>query len=113
MMQFTARLRAVAGRANEMVEALQMLKRTARRVDGCSATHIAADTDCANTFWYSEDWVDIQALEREFQSDRFSQLLALMETCVEPPIVEFRLVAETRGLEYIAAVRETPAPEAL
>ena len=63
--------------------------------------------DEANTFWYVEEWQDAGDLERELRSDRFSQLLALMETSAQPPALEFRVVTETRGLEYVAAVRET------
>jgi len=29
----------------------------------------------------------------------------LMETATEPPLLEFRFISETRGLEYVAAVR--------
>jgi quinol monooxygenase YgiN len=106
MMQFTALFTAASGRVHETLEALHASKREAQRVEGCIAVHIAADADRPNAFWYREDWLDVQALEAELRSDRFSRLLALMETCAKRPTVEFRLVTETRGLEYVAAVRE-------
>jgi quinol monooxygenase YgiN len=89
-----------------MLEALHALRRGAQKAEACSAASIAADADHANTFWYREDWVDMEALRRDLQSDRFSLLVSVMETGTEHPIVEFRLVTETRGLEYVAAVRE-------
>jgi hypothetical protein len=40
------------------------------------------------------------------RTERFSHLLELLKSCVEPH-VEVRIVVETRGLEYVAAVRST------
>jgi quinol monooxygenase YgiN len=111
MVQLTVRLTSAAGRAHDLVGALQTLMRQARRQGGCADAHIAADVDEANTFWYVEDWPDPGALETELTSDRFSQLLALMETSAQPPALEFRMVAETRGLDYVTAAREAAEAE--
>jgi quinol monooxygenase YgiN len=105
MVQMTVRLTATSGRAPQLVEALHALMRHSRGHGGCSDAHIAADVDEANAFWYCEDWEDERALEEELRSDRFSQLLALMETSVKPPTLEFRMVADTRGLDYVTAAR--------
>jgi quinol monooxygenase YgiN len=106
MVQMTVRLTAASGHALELVEALHTLMRPARRHGGCAGAHIAADVDEANAFWYVEDWQDAGALERELRTDRFSQLLALMETSAQRPVLEFRVVTETRGLDYVTAARE-------
>jgi quinol monooxygenase YgiN len=106
MVQLTVRLTAAPGRAHQLVQALHALMRRAQQNEGCSAAHIAADATAGDEFWYSEDWEDVEALEGDMRSDRFSQLLALMETSAQPPLLEFRLIAETRGLEYVTAVRE-------
>jgi quinol monooxygenase YgiN len=106
MVQLTVRLTAISGRAHQLIEALHTLMRQARRSGGCATAHIAADVDEANSFWYVEDWQDAAALEGDLKTERFSQLLALLETSAQPPALEFRMVGETRGLEYITAVRE-------
>ncbi len=106
MVQLTLRLTAASGRARELVQALCVLMRQARHNEGCSAAHIAADATAGDAFWYIEDWDDVETLEGELRSDRFSQLLALMETSAQPPLLEFRMISETRGLEYVTAVRE-------
>lgn len=106
MVQLTVRLTATPGRAHQMVEALHSLMRNTRGQSGCSDAHIAADVEVANAFWYFEDWDDAQAIEGEIRTDRFLQLLALMETSASPPLLEFRVVNERKGLEYITAVRE-------
>ena len=47
---------------------------------------------------------DPSSVER-LATERFSRLLALMETAAEPPVLEFRFVERTRGLDYVAEVR--------
>jgi quinol monooxygenase YgiN len=109
MVQLTIRLTATSGRAPQLIEALHALMRQSRRRSGCSDAHIAADVDEANAFWYCEDWQDERALEEELRSEHFSQLLALMETSTTPPVLEFRTIAATRGLDYVSTVRERQA----
>lgn len=106
MVQLTMRLTATSGRAPQLVEALHTRMRRTQRQSGCSEAHIAADVDEADAFWYFENWENTQALDDELRTDRFSQLLALMETSARPPLLEFRVITETRGLEYVRAVRE-------
>lgn len=54
---------------------------------------------------YVEDWQTTHDLECQIRSNRYSQLLALMETAVEQPTIEFRTVVQTQGLEYLQDVR--------
>jgi quinol monooxygenase YgiN len=82
MVQLTMRLTATSGRAHQLVEALHSRMRRTQRQSGCSEAHIAADVDA---FWYFENWENTQALDDELRTDRFSQLLALMETSARPP----------------------------
>ena len=110
MVQLTVRLTVTPGRSPQLVEALHMLMRQARRQGGCAAAHIAADVDEANAFWYVEDWQDVGALEGELRTERFSQLLELMEASPDPPVLEFRTITEVRGLDYVSAVRGRQLP---
>lgn len=105
MVQLMIRLTAASGQAPQLVQALHTLMPDIRPDGGCSGSHLAADVDDAGSFWYCEDWPDLNVFEWELRSNRFLQLLALMETSVQPPLLELRMVAETRGLEYVSAVR--------
>ena len=105
MVQLTIRLIATSGRTHQLVEALRALKRGAPRQRGCAGAHIAADVDEPDAFWYCEDWQNVEALETELTTERFTQVLSVMETSAQPPLLEFRVIAETRGLEYVAAAR--------
>jgi quinol monooxygenase YgiN len=109
VLQLSIRLTAAPNKAHELVQALHALMPRPGVGRGCTEAHIAADFERGNTFWYGEDWAEAAALEAHLRSDRFSQLLALLETAAEPPLVEFRVITDTRGLDYVAAVRNADA----
>jgi quinol monooxygenase YgiN len=109
MVQLTVQMATSTGRAHELIEALRVLRRRSLRPGGCASVHISADVDQANAYWYCEDWESAEALDEELKSERFSQLLALMEASDGEPRLEIRLVSETRGLEYVSALRGVPA----
>ena len=111
MVQLTVRLTTKTGRAESTVRALRGTMRQALLNGGCTRAHISADVDDAAVFWYCEEWEDAEELEFQLRSERFSQLLSLVETGAQPPLLEFRVVGAVRGLEYIAAVRGAGAPE--
>ena len=87
------------------------MKRQAREHRGCSPVHVVAEIDDAGALWYCEEWQDRDQLEDYMRTSQFARLLALVETSADSPLLEFRLVSETWGLEYVAAVRGVPAAE--
>jgi quinol monooxygenase YgiN len=105
MVQLILRLTAATGRAGQLVEALSPHVRRATRSAGCRAAHLATDVASADVFWYCEEWDDAGALEARVRTDQFAQILAVMETSAEPPVLEFRVIEQSKGLEYVAAVR--------
>jgi quinol monooxygenase YgiN len=106
MVQVTVCLAAKGGSKNELVEALLPLMQRAAQSPGCSGAHVCADVSDARVLWYHEDWQDAGALEARVRSEQFTRLLALMETSAQPPVLEFRTIEYSRGLDYVAAVRE-------
>jgi len=109
MVQLILRVTASPGRAHDLVQALHPHIRRAMHTDGCRAAHLAADIGAADVFWYCEEWDDTSALEAKVRAAEFSELLALMETSAEPPLMEFRVINEARGLDYVASLRRGPA----
>jgi quinol monooxygenase YgiN len=111
VVQLLVRLTAAPGRAPQLAEALRLMKRRAHGRPGCGDAYVAADIDDAGVLWYSEEWEDRDDLEEHMRTNAFARMLALLETAVQPPLMEFRVVSETRGLEYVAAVRGVTSPE--
>jgi quinol monooxygenase YgiN len=101
------RLRIVSFRKGErkMMEALDSMRALARMNNGCTESRLSVDARDARTFYYEEDWASREDLEREILSERFTRLLAIVETASEKPVLEFNFVSETRGIHYIGEIR--------
>ncbi len=99
------RLKTSAAHRAEVIQALRALMRSARAEKGFIAGRLSCDLDDAETVNYEERWLAVRDLEDQINSPRFTRLLALMETASEKPTLEFHFVSESRGLDYVAAVR--------
>lgn len=92
-------------RTGDMIQALRVLTRAARAEKGFITSRLCLQADDANTIHYEERWQTPEDFEDQLRSPRYTRLLALMESASEQPLLEFHFVSETRGLEYVAAVR--------
>ncbi len=99
------RIRTEPRKAADLVSALRALIRSARTEKGLIRCASYLEVDKADTVCYEEQWQSREDLEEQIRSPRYTQLLALMECATEQPLLEFRFVSETRGLEYVGAVR--------
>jgi quinol monooxygenase YgiN len=59
-----------------------------------------------STVRYVEEWATEEAMRVRVRSERFTQLLEVLESAQEAPCVQFDFVIETRGLDYVAEVRK-------
>lgn len=92
-------------RTADMVKALRMLLRAARAEKGFISGRLCLEADDPDAVLYKERWQTREDFEEQLRSSRYTRLLALMESASEQPSLEFHFVSETRGLEYVAAVR--------
>ena len=115
MVQLLVRLQSASGHSEQLAQALQSFARRATQSTGCTGAHVAVDVGDAGVLWYCEEWVDARALEPKVCSEAFTELLALLETSVTPPFIEFRTVQESMGLDYVLAARrrQQSAPSTL
>lgn len=88
-----------------VISAFQTLARWARAEPGCLSAQLFVAVDESRSLCYVETWESEEALRRMIRSSHFSQLAALMELGAEAPECEFRLITETRGLEFPMMVR--------
>lgn len=92
-------------RRAEMVKALRLLLRAARAEKGFISGRLCLEADDPDTVIYKERWQTREDFEDQLRTSRYTRLLTLMESASEQPSLEFHFVTETRGLEYVAAVR--------
>jgi len=99
------------GKVRSMTEALHTLMAATRTEPGCTGCSVSADIAEKGSIRYTEEWQSEEALQRQFQSDRFRSLVTLVENATEPPVVEFLLPGGSRGLEYVESVcNRGPSP---
>ena len=103
MVQLLVKLVASPGRAVDVVEALRAVMRPAQQARGCSFAGVHLSAVDSRRVLYVEEWDDACELYRHFGTERFRRLLELLEIAADPPDVEFRVVSETHGLEYISS----------
>lgn len=99
------RLKSSSVRTTELVQGLRLLLRSARAEKGFVSSRLSSDLDDCDVVQYEERWSSRQDLEDQVRSSRYTRLLALMESASEQPTLEFHFVSETRGLDFVAAVR--------
>jgi len=87
------------------VKALRSIVVGARRERGYLASRIYQDVSNPEALCLEEDWSSEPELKSHIRSSSFTDLLMLMETSPEAPVLEVRIVGEVHGLEYIEAVR--------
>ena len=110
MVRLTVRLRVSARDASDLLESFRYLMARTRLEPGCLECSTWADADAS--IHYLEEWASEADMRRRVCSDRFLWLLALLETASEPPTVHFDFVTTTRGLDYVAEVRDVGSHEA-
>ena len=101
----TVRLTSRAEKAQEMLQALRSVMLPAEFEAGSMGCHLYAEAGETDSLCYVEEWATEQDMERTIRSIRFGRLLAIMECAIGLPTLEVRLIAETRGWNYIRQIR--------
>lgn len=104
VVRFTVTLSASAKDAKGLVEALRFLMMSTRPERGCLGCYVWTEPD--SSVHYVEEWSNEEDMRRRVGSDRFTSVLALLESAREAPHVQFDFVSSTRGLDYVAEVRQ-------
>ena len=108
MVRLTVGFRAVSNRcAHDLLEALRFVMTSTRLEPGCRGC--SAWTEPDSTVHYLEEWESESDMRRRVSSPRFTTLLAVLESARESPQVQFDFVTRTRGLDYVAEIRDEPA----
>ncbi len=91
-------------RTRSTAGALQMLMSSTRTEPGFVACSVSIDVANTGVIQYGEEWQSEEALQAQFDTDRFRSLLSLVDDATEAPVVEFALADGKRGLEYVQEV---------
>jgi quinol monooxygenase YgiN len=106
MIELRLCLRAPRRRTQSLVAALQSLARLARLARGCLEVHLFTESHDPRNLCYTEAWDTEENLCSMLCSEHFTRLAELMETAVEPPVLDFRTITAIRGLEFARQARQ-------
>jgi quinol monooxygenase YgiN len=110
MFQVNLRMTSRPYRAVEAVQALRSITLAAQVERGFTASRIYQEVDNPEALCLEEDWNSEPELKFHIRSSCFTDLLLLMETSPETPVLEVRSVSAVSGLDYIEAVRFGDSP---
>ena len=105
MYQLNLRIKVGPHQAERAVHALRSITIAAQVERGFLASRIYQEAGNPEGICLEEDWSSEAELKSHIRSSCFTDLLMLMETSHEAPVLEVRSVREVRGLEYVEAVR--------
>lgn len=105
MFQLNLRMTVRPHHAMDAVHALRSITIAAQVERGFLASRIYQEAGNPEALCLEEDWSNEQALKSHIRSSSFTDLLMLMETFPEAPVLEVRSIGANLGLEYVEAVR--------
>ena len=76
-----------------------------RLKSGCMDCAVYTDQGEGQTILYLEKWQSGEHLDRHIRSELYFRVLSAMELAGEPPKIYFHEVSDTKGLEYVEALR--------
>jgi quinol monooxygenase YgiN len=105
MYQVNLRMMARPRHAVEAIKALRSITFAAQVERGFISSRIYQEVGNPDALCMEQEWSSEPELNSHIRSSCFTDLLMLMETALEAPMLEVHSVSETRGLEYVEAVR--------
>ncbi|MGA7408939.1 MAG: antibiotic biosynthesis monooxygenase [Bryobacteraceae bacterium] len=104
-------LTPIAGKREEIIELLQFSVDRLRTKPGCLSSGVY-ETCCGGkrTILYLERWRSEEELNRHIQSNLYLAVLNVLDLAAEPPDISFNVIAETKSMELIAALRSPGLP---
>lgn len=111
MIQASFRIVTPPDKREEVLDVLSCLKGPAEVARGCRDCRILQDVDdqCALTFLVQ--WDTEHELEEHLRSERFRRLLPYIDMSEEPPKIDFSVIDQVRGIEFLVATISTNPSE--
>jgi quinol monooxygenase YgiN len=105
MYLLSLRLVARSHQINETIQALRYISAAVQDERGFLGSRIYQEAENPGVIYMQEEWLSEPLLRSRIRSGSFTNLLLLMETSPEEPLLEICSVREVHGLEYVEAVR--------
>jgi len=107
MVLFRVRIHVAHRHRAQIVQSLARIVGPTRMQQGCVSCQLCCDCQEKNVLFLVEEWETQRQLEARLREDNLRVVLAAMDCAVSPPQVRFETIAETKGMELIAACRSS------
>ena len=104
------KINPLPGKQQVVLDVLRSVIVPTRLKSGCMDCAVYTDQGEEQTILYLEQWQSRKPLDRHIRSELYFRVLSAMELAKEAPEIYFHEVSDTKGFEYIEALR-TPSPE--
>jgi quinol monooxygenase YgiN len=105
MVLATIRMNIPRKKRNEAVKILNAVAQQCHFYPGCLGCHLYDDVQEAQVLLYEEMWKSEEDLERHLRSERYRDVLLVMEMALRQPEVRFNTVSASTGFETIEKAR--------
>ena len=99
------KMKPIPEKKNAILGILQYVKERLMLMRGCLESVIYQEYDPDPAILYLEHWQSREEMERIIQSDVYLGVLNAMDLCREKPEINFYEISDTKGMEWIAALR--------
>jgi len=99
------KINPLPGKQQAVLDILRSVIAPTRLKSACMDCAVYADQGEAQTILYLEQWQSRESLNRHIRSELYFRVLSAMELANEAPEIYFHEVSNTRGLEYVEALR--------
>lgn len=103
-------LTPVPGKREEIIELLQFSVDRLRTKPGCLSSGVYEACNDQRSILYLERWKSEDELHRHIQSNLYLAVLNVLDLAAEPPDISFNVIAETKSMELITALRSPGLP---
>ncbi len=105
MIQAIVKLKLPTSRVKEAMAILRPLVESTKAEPGCIDCGLHRDALQDTVLVFQDRWNDEEGLQRHLRSERYRDLLFVMEMAKEVPEVRFDVISHTSGLEEIEKAR--------
>ncbi len=99
------KLKPIPDKHQAVLDILGYVKERLQMKRGCLESSIFQECDSDPMILYLEAWQSKMDMDRHIESDVYLRLLNAMDLCRERPDISFHEVSETKGMDWIAALR--------
>ncbi len=105
MIQEKIRMRLSPSRIKDAIAILRPIVASTKTVPGCVDCELYRDALDETVLVFHDLWDNQEGLQRHLRSEKYRDLLLVMEMAREVPEVRFDVIAHTSGLEAIERAR--------